>query len=208
MEYKKLAFWETKRRIKLLSVFRELLIGYFNDLRANNHSNQYPPLEGEVASRNRIEINKLKSDVQQSLLDANCYPFGVYREAPIAGGRVMNFDPLGNLFELYRFEVDPRITLDAIESGFGVYEKDLLPSLLRTLNPFWWIFRVVSWFASLPFVLLGNAGFDRTRAEKSMLGKLTKLIVELAVFLVALFQLDEMMFDGKYLQVLRSLLSM
>ena len=55
----------------------------------------------------------------------------------------------------------------------------------RTLNPFWWLGKLIIWIAHAPFFLLAAAGFDSEKAERSTIGKLVSLVFAMTTFLAA-----------------------
>ncbi|KCZ88533.1 hypothetical protein HJA_09199 [Hyphomonas jannaschiana VP2] len=113
-------------------------------------------------------------------------------------------DPIANLFRLYRYQMDPHFVTDAVEAAVGVYDRDFLSALIRTLNPLWWAWKLVGWLASLPFALIGAAGFNRAAAEGSVIGKLFKFIAEISILILTLLQIDQLVFAGKYLVLIKA----
>jgi hypothetical protein len=102
---------------------------------------------------------------------------------PAVGGYVQNIDLFLNLFSLDRYQVDYRLVTDLLSRTLGVYERNKTTALWRSINPLTYIGFAVEWLASLPFRLLGRAGFDGARAEQSLFGRIVKLVIEIVVVL-------------------------
>ena len=197
MSYKKLPIWENRRRVELLHKFRELFVSYYNNLQPGGFAQSL--VENAEAQQTRVKINLVLQDVRRAIVEADCYSAVRYREAPIAGGRVYTVDPIANLFFLHQNEMAPNFVTDPTETAIGVYEGDRIWSLIRTFNPLWWAWQLISWLASLPFAMLGSLGFNRIGLENSVFGRLFKLFAEVSILAVALLQIDEIAFDGRLL---------
>ena len=102
------------------------------------------------------------------------------------GGYVQRIYLILNLFELDRYQISPNHAVAFIERALGVYQSDRPATLRRTIDPLWWLFRGLLWFARIPFVFLGAVGFDAARAEGSVLGKFFKASFALVTVTAAL----------------------
>ena len=163
-----ITYFECKRRIERLSLFREFL----TELPHRFH--QIPPELREA-------INRAQPAVGSYMHDVESYPAVLIREAPVSGGTIFpSVDALRNLFIEEHYHEMRQIILDSIDRSIGSYELDLGPSRIRTFNPFWWVWLAIVWLSATPFRLLSLAGFDAEAVESSLLGKVTKLLVALA----------------------------
>ena len=84
-----------------------------------------------------------------------------------------------NIFNLDDFDIPFQQIVDRIDRAIGIYAKDALWSWLRLFNPLFYISLFLEYIASIPFVLLGKAGFNQRAAEQSIIGKIVKFIIEL-----------------------------
>jgi hypothetical protein len=100
------------------------------------------------------------------------------------GGYRQDINLVTNVFNLHRYEIEPNNLLDFIDRSIGRYEHDRIYSILRTINPFYWLGRILDLIISLPFRFLQNAGIKTKKFEESIFGKVAKLILSL-VTLVA-----------------------
>ncbi len=170
--------FELKLRLADLAAFRKLVAAT-------------PDYAGKVPSEDRAQINKAVPRIAEILSDAGHYPLLIIREAPVSGGRLFPpVDALDGLFTTNYFCEFRERVIDCIDKATGSYELDLPASKVRTYNPIWWLWRAVSWASSLPFRLIGWAGFDADAAESSGVGKVVKIILAIAgiaSFLAALF---------------------
>jgi len=81
--------------------------------------------------------------------------------------------------------------MDFIVRTISIYSKDFTKAFLRTLNPIYWIGCILDYIVDLPFVLVGKLGFNRTKAEASLIGRIFKMIFKTILFLSALAGLLE-----------------
>ena len=183
--YRNITFWESFRRQERLNEFHELIVAYYTALQKG---------QADQASEARISINLILKDVQAIVYAAEVYPVISWTPPRFVGGPSIKIDVLENLFYLRRYDLGPESVTDLSLRVFGVYKSYHLQSFLRTVNPFWWLWQIFNWFAQLPFLLLGTAGFNSTRAENSILGRFFKLALLLlplvAAFLSILSHLD------------------
>ena len=199
--YKNITFWENERRLKKLIKFRNYVVDYFND----SHKDTFGihPTEGEKAKHSRRKINLMIDEVHKMIIAAgiNCNIRWV--PPPAVGGYAGKVDVLINLSNLYRFNISPHDAIDLIERAIGVYQSDRRKSVFRTFNPFWWMSRLLYWFARTPFSLIEVAGFDATRAERSTLGRFVKIIFILISVIASLLAI---LYYMGWLEILKSAL--
>ena len=141
----------------------------------------------------RQEINSSLEEVR-NIVAASGVPF-VYEwtPPPAIGGYVQTIDLFHNIFGLDQFQIDVQRVLDVIDRSLGIYKSNSRSSLLKTLNPFWWTGRLLIWFARVPFRLLHVIGFDSTKAEASLPGRILKgvllILSGMAAFLTILHRM-------------------
>jgi hypothetical protein len=99
-----------------------------------------------------------------------------YQPPPIAGGYAQNLDVILNAFDLYSFQIPSQKVFDCTDVAVGAYERECQRLLRQSFNPFYWLGMLVVWVLRLPFKLLAAVGFDVTKAEQSVFGKIVKLI--------------------------------
>ncbi len=186
--YRHISLWENSRRLRVLEEFRNDVVSYLN-----NSS----PLgigegrrEGTEAVQARQRINLTVPQAHHIIEAAGIGPSMRWMPPRMMGGHVQQINLLLNLFELDRFQIPSQNAVDFIERAIGVYQSNGMAAIRRTINPFWWLFRGLLWFARIPFVVLGAVGFDAARMERSVLGKFFKAIialVDLAAALLTIF---------------------
>ena len=163
-DYRNITIWQNVSRRDKLIAFRNDLIDYS---RASfEYSNLYG---GETKAEKwrevveyRIRVNRNLREVQQIVSAARI---------PILIGRYVDD-------VLERDSVDRPLarTVDFLEQAIGVYQGDITSAINRSFNPLWWLFQLLQWFAHVPFVIIGGAGFNTARVEDSLVGRITKLI--------------------------------
>ncbi|MBW6470351.1 MAG: hypothetical protein K0A90_03930 [Methanosarcinaceae archaeon] len=95
-------------------------------------------------------------------------------------------DLVNDIFILYMHEIRPSHLIDYIDRSIGVYEDDKLKSKFRTVNPFFWLGLILDFIINLPFKLIGELGFNKSKFEASFVGKITKLFIQLIAFIASL----------------------
>ncbi len=169
---------ENNRRIALLNKFGDELSRYLCGTEFGSLLDG--PRETQDASEARSELNHMLNEVTQILYAAGCPPVLQWSPPPMIGGRGCNLNVIINLFRLNHYMIKPREVLDFIERAAGIYEGQHRAAVIRTLNPFFWISRLIGWIASLPFAFLGHIGLPRPKIESSVIGKIFKGVTELA----------------------------
>ena len=190
--YNKIPVWENSRRLKKLYEFRELILQYFNNSRSEWMADGR--IEEDEARTARVAINRSMDEVHYIVLYSGISPSIIWTPAPAVGGYRQNIDLIQNIFNLQAFRVDPNKILDFLDRSIGIYESNRIPSLLRALNPFFYIGLVLDALVETPFIVIGKLGLNREKAEGSLIGRLIKgvlyLITVVAAFLTILHLLD------------------
>jgi len=190
--YTKILHWENSSRLNRLAEFRALVIEYFNNSRAEWMVDER--IEQPKAEEARVKINRMMDGIHDIILYAGVNPSIRYTPPPAVGGYIQNIDLVQNIFNLHRFHIAPNNLLDFIDRAIGIYENNAGPAFRRTINPFFYVGLVFDLVARIPFVLIGRAGFNRQKAEESLVGRLIKgviyIITALASLLTVLQLLD------------------
>lgn len=172
--YKKILVWENKKRIDLLIKFRNLVVEYFNNLDISNQENK-------IAEQKRREINVILVKAHSAILAAGVSTSITQYPPPAVGGYVIHINVIDSIFDFDSLYLDRKFITDIIERAIGVYLNDRINSLLRTINPFYWLYIIIDYITSLPFVILGKVGFNQKKIEGSFTGKLIKAIISLII---------------------------
>ena len=175
--YKKITYWENRKRVKLLSKFRDLVVDYFNNVEYNFLHIK----ENQNTLRIRQEINLHLDRVYSYIIYTGVNPKIYYSPPPAVGGIAGNIDLIHNIFNLHMFDIPVQNLIDFIDRAIGIYEEDKINSLLRTFNPFFWLGRLVDFIVGIPFKFIGKIGFNREKVEASIVGKIIKGILYLLV---------------------------
>ncbi len=164
--YRKIPIWENRRRVELLTKFRSLIVEYFN-----NVSFEYSiPIENRVAKDARRNINLILNEVNSVIISAGIKTVAYYS----GGGSGGSIDLIQNVFNLHYYLIGYEQVLDMVDRAIGVYESDKSNALLRTLNPLFWISLILDYIVSLPFKFVGKMGFNQSRIESSIVGRIVK----------------------------------
>ena len=183
--YKKILPRENNRRLSKLTSFRNDVVNYFNNCKFDR--SEFEVNENEEARRTRIEINTALDEVHEIILAAGINPCLTYQAAPMRGGFITDLDVIMNIFNISSHQITPNIITDQVERAIGIYTKNRRAALFRFFNPFFYLGLIIDLLANLPFVLLGRIGFNRAKAESSLLGRIAKGFFQLVYLIAAVF---------------------
>ena len=190
--YKLITYFENRRRLNTLHKFLSTLNRYFANTQFSEWRISEPPEENNTALEARTELNKSIPKANKIILASGQSPVITWTPPPAIGGRIIKVNMVTEIFRLHRFQINVSELLDVIERSIGVYEANRVSSILRTCNPFFWFMRIISAVASIPFFILGNVGFSRTKIEGSLVGRVFKFIFELAAGIVSIITILEL----------------
>ncbi|MHB1516272.1 MAG: hypothetical protein ACYCVY_11325 [Acidiferrobacteraceae bacterium] len=182
--YTKLLPWENNRRLQKLAAFRALTTQYFDSSSANWMADKR--IEEQEAKEARVDINRAMREIHDIIRCTGINPSIQYTPPPMVGGYIQNIDLVDNIFNLHPFRIAHTSLIDVIDQAIGVYERNRRAAQLRAINPLFYIGHAFAWVARLPFVFIGGVGFNRQRAEESVVGRVVKGIVYLITALASL----------------------
>ena len=189
--YTKILIWENKKRLKKLREFRSLMIRYFNNSRIGLGGGR---VEESAAKEARREINRLRDEIHSIILNSGINLLFSWTRPSAVGGNEREIDLIEEIFNLDQFDIGPNNVLGLIDRAIGEYDSNRRSAFVRTLNPFFYLGRVLDTISDLPFIILGILGFNREKIKGSVVGRLVKgilyLIIIVAVILTILHLLN------------------
>lgn len=150
-------------KIDTLTEFRNIYYQYIN----------IPSDKSDMEIRKQLNIYlaEIKRIVHESKV-----PYMInYIPSPYAGGYSGPLDIIDNIFKLEDFHLDSEHIFDIIDRTIGVYKLRSKIYYRNLFNPLNWIGNLIR----LPFILIGFAGFNGIKLEKSWFGKFYKLVASL-----------------------------
>lgn len=180
LRFDRISFFENVRRCNRLAEFISQINIYIDHTEFGRHSDA--PDEDDEALRARSQLNKMIPEIEQIVRASGQSAIITVSPPPAIGGLVRNINMIYEFFRLRTHWIEHSELFDVIERSLGTYEADRPKSLIRSLNPFFWLGRLVSWMASIPFAFLGSIGFNRDSIESSVIGRILKGCFELAAF--------------------------
>ena len=174
--YSDISYWENIKRAHHLLYFRELAITYYNK---------------DKGDEERYKMNKALNRVKKIVHATEVSTRITRMPAPAIGGHVFTIDLLEDLFNLGRHDIPPSYLIDILERSIGVYEDDRSRALWRTINPLWWLKRLLVGVGRFPFFVLASMGFNLDRLEHSSIGKLIKGLLSLLAAFASLLLIAE-----------------
>jgi len=199
--FTKVTVWENRSRLDDLDVFRSQVIDYFNDI----HYDGFGEIDvGESAMKVRTNINLVIVKIGLIIRASGINPVMEYTPPPMIGGRIMEIDLVSNIFNIHNYRIPPQAIIDVIEKSIGVYQENIIPSLIRTINPLFWLKRMLSFVGAIPFEILESAGFPMQKAKSSFLGKTIRLVIEIAAFFASVLGIMQLLGYSSGLETIRS----
>lgn len=183
--YTKITYWENKNRLNDLIEFRNMVIEYFNNIKYTDFG--FEIIENPKAREIRTKINLMINRIHKIILSSGINPSIFYSPPPAIGGISGSIDLIYNMFYLHQYKIKPDNIIDIIDRSIGIYIDNTINSLIRTINPFYWLGLLIDYIASLPFRFIGTLGYDRLKAENSILGRMIKALISSILSLITYF---------------------
>jgi len=135
--YKDISFWENRARLKLLTHFRSLVKTYFDNSILNMVSNIYN--EKPEATDAKKAINLIMKNAYAIISHAEIKTYTASTPSVSVRGGGKNINLILNIFNLARNDIAPDIAIDYIDRAITVYKANRVASLIRIINPFFWM---------------------------------------------------------------------
>jgi len=135
--YKDIHFWENRARLKLLANFRSLVKTYFDNSILNMMSGSYN--EKPEARDAKEAINLILKNAYAVISHAEIKTYTASTPSVSAKGRGQNINLILNIFNLGRNEIKPDAAIEYIDRAIVVYKANRAASLMRVINPFFWM---------------------------------------------------------------------
>jgi hypothetical protein len=170
--------------LRTLKKFRKLGEQYFANVDYGSYG--LTAVEKPEAKAIRSILNLMLERAKRVLSSAEVSPDICDASRPTEAGYEEGLYLVDNIFNLHQLRISPQTLLDYVERAIGVYKDDRFKSLMRTLNPLFWLSVVLDYISSFPFAILGSLGFNRSKIENGCLGEFTKGCFRVAVVVTVL----------------------
>ena len=155
--YKNSIFWESKRRLKILIEFRDLVKIYFDNSTLNMISGSYA--EEQEAKEARAAINLIMFTVYKIIRHADIKPFAAYTPSLAVVGHGQNIDLILNIFNLGPNNIPSDVAIDYIERAINVYKSRIKKTWLYI--PIVTVIAIVFVVMSVALFISNNSGYFR-----------------------------------------------
>jgi len=182
--FKRLTIFQNLRSIRTLKKFKKLAERYFANVDYGTYG--LTVVEKPKAKGIRSKLNLMLERVKRVLSAAEVCPDICDASRPTAAGYEEGIYLVDNIFNLHQLKIAPQTLLDYVERAIGVYRDDKFKSLVRTVNPLFWLSISLDFISSLPFAILGVLGFNRSKMEDCLFGKFLKGCFRIAVVVTVL----------------------
>ena len=139
--YTELTYRDNKARLKQLIEFKGLVERYFAHSNLNMLTGAHD--EKPEAREARSAINGQLNEVYKTIRLAEINPSALYTPHIASGKQGSNMDLILNIFNLERNRIPTDSAVDFIEQAIDVYKADRMYSLIRTINPFFWVSKLI-----------------------------------------------------------------
>jgi|GEM_PF-684161 len=182
--YKRMTIFQNLECIRTLKTFRKLVDRYFESVDYGSYG--LTVVENSKAREIRSQLNLTSERAKRGLSSAEVSPDISDASRPTEAGKEEGLYLIDNIFNLHELKISPQTLLDYVERAIGVYRDDKFKSLIRTLNPLFWLSVVLDYMSSFPFAILGTLGFNRSKLENGSFGKFSKGCFRVAVVVTVL----------------------
>ena len=155
-----ITFVQNILRRNVLKEYRSLVEKYFQNIDYNEYSRDIID-SGESRDIRKL-LNSKNEAIQTIFRDVGITPDVVYTPPPAIGSYIQQINLIDNLFNLQNYDIETQALLDFIDQVDGAYKLDFINSILRTLNPFYWLGKLLEIIASTPESKKKEAAFSRT----------------------------------------------
>lgn len=186
-KYSDLPFWGNIIRSRQLEKYQSRIQEYFNLVDYDDLERAI--IDNQESKKIRRLLNKQAGAIEIYIIETGLSPCLTHIDAPAMGSRATRVNVIDNLFNLQYFDIEPQEVIDIIDRALGVYEKDFAKSVIRAINPIFWLGRILELISSIPFYLLGRIGFNQQKLEESFIGRLVKLVIKVATLLALTWEL-------------------
>jgi hypothetical protein len=182
--HKRMTIFQNFQCIRTLKKFKKLAERYFENVDYGSYG--LTAVEKPKAKTIRSQLNLMLERVKRALSSVEIRPDICNDSRLTAPEYEEGVYLVDNIFNLHQLKISPQTLLDYVERAIGVYRDDKFKSLIRTLNPLFWLSIVLDYISSLPFAILGALGFKRSKIEDSSFGKFFKGCFRVAVVVTVL----------------------
>ncbi len=168
--------------VRFLIEFKEDLKIYYQSKKNYYKSAIY---EEENNDELREKINRSSSMAASYILLSGLPTTIKYAPPPAIGGFAGDIDLIANIFNLDKLQISESWLYDLIDRSIGIYAYWDKQKWKKWLNPFYWIGQIIR----LPFLLINFSGFDSSKIEISIIGKMYKLIFSFGTGLLLVLEL-------------------
>jgi hypothetical protein len=182
--YNRMTIFQNLQCIRILKKFKKLAERYFENVDYGSYG--LTAVEKPKAKAIRSQLNLMLERVKRALSSVEISPDICDASRLTAPEHEEGVYLVDNIFNLHQLKISPQTLLDYVERAIGVYRDDKFKSVIRSLNPLFWLSIVLDYISSLPFTILSALGFERSKIEDSSFGKFLKGCFRVAVVVTVL----------------------
>lgn len=158
-KYNEITFFTNKYRIEKLIDFINLVVSWSDSVEREfirtNETDQ------SIVYRN--QISRLIPEIYEIVRSA-WVPHVIENNFQ---GRSVTIELVNNIFNFHRQQLSIQYLIDCLNQAIWVYENDRTSSIIRTINPFFWIGKIIKFIVSIPFKFLVSSWIISVDSEES-----------------------------------------
>jgi hypothetical protein len=183
-QFERMTIFQNLQGLRTLKKFKVLAERYFENVDYGSYG--LTVVEKPEAKTARSQLNLMLERAKRALSSVDIRPD--IRDTPrsTAPEYEEGLYLVDNVFNLHSLKISPQTLLDYVERAVGVYRDDRFKSLLRTLNPLFWLSTTLDCISRFPFAILGALGFEGSKFERSSIGKFVKGCLRVALVITVL----------------------
>lgn len=97
-----------------------------------------------------------------------------------------DIDIFQNIWNSYTYQFNKDLYFSIIDKAIWVYKDDFIYSIMRTINPLFWLNKIIWFIVFIPFYILWFSWFNLSKKsfENSIITKISKLFMLIISFIV------------------------
>lgn len=203
-QYKKITCFENKRRVNLLKQFRKDYTWWWE----NVDKDWARTIENKKSEKYRESINLVLDEVDAIIIQSWVATKHYYTPPPAFWWVAWSIDFILNIFRIYSMRLWSETITDMVDMSIWNYNRDYNSSIIRTLNPFYWIDRIIWYILSFPLMLISSIfELSYNKIEENIIVKVIRGIISLLLtILTVLASLKTIFPDLNFVEILSKII--
>lgn len=160
-KYNEVTYFTNNYRIERLVEYTNLVINWSNNVERDFLTTS----ETNKSLEYRNQISRMMPEIYEIILSSGV-PHIIENTFQ---GRSTTIELVNNIFNFHRQQLSVQYLIDCLNQAIWVYENDRASSIIRTINPFFWIGKLIRFIVAIPFKFLVSSWIISVHSEESNL---------------------------------------